>query len=59
MKNEKWLKFLDAKGITKEALNAKDVEEIAGLYTEFNAKNNEVLEKLISEKVLQESIDAL
>ncbi|NRA78947.1 MAG: phage major capsid protein [Pseudoalteromonas sp.] len=59
MKNEKWLKFLDAKGITKEALNAKDVEEIAGLYTEFNAKNNEELEKLISEKASQESIDAL
>jgi HK97 family phage major capsid protein len=56
---KKWLKFLEAKGVTEEQLKEKSAEELAELYNEFNVKNNEELEELISKKASKEDIDSL
>lgn len=55
---EKFLKFLEEKGIKEAELAEKSAEELAGLYNEFNTKQHEALEALI-EKADEATKDAI
>ena len=55
----KFDKFLNEKGITKEELAKKSAEDLAVIYNEYSEKNNTELVASIEAKASKEDIDAL
>ena len=55
----KFNEFLQSKEISNDAYKDMGAEEIAGLFVEYNEKNSEELESLVSNKASKEDIQAL